>query len=243
MLVAPFVSAEGEEESRPEFLSMSHQVFVTPGSELDFEAGIKEHWAMHEAAGDPWTWEVWTQVTGKGSGSYTIRTGGHAWADFDRDNGVENDREHVLTAMAPYTKWSVSRISEWDLDISRWPAGDEVPKLVELTEFRLKNGSTRDFYNAIKKVHQLIGEKELDIEYAWGWTVSGGMGPTITLAIPYDSWADFKEKKPGLWEVAEEVLGRTETGNIRGAINDAIVEQSNFVVMYRPDLSYSGAGK
>ena len=88
----------------------------------------------------------------------------------------------------------------------------------------------------------MIGEEEMDYQFAWGWTVSGGSGPMMMLAIPHDSWADFKDKKPGLWEVAEEVMGRTESGNIRETINDAVDETKNYVVAHRPDLSYTPAG-
>lgn len=231
----------GEEGDMPEFLAMSHQVWVQPGQELEFEQGLKDHWGLHEAAGDPWTWEVWEQVTGKGTGSYSIRSAGHTWADLDQQAEVENDREHVINEIKSHAKWSQTTITEWDLEISRWPEDGGVPKMVEITEFQLKRGATKDFYHAIKQLSELIGEQELDYEYGWGWNVSGGSGPMMILAVPHANWADFKEEKPGLWEVAEEVMGRTGSGHLRSAINDAVEETRNYVVAHRPDLSYSPA--
>ena len=242
VLVSVPATAGDEGADTPEFLAMSHQVWVQAGQALEFEQALKDHWSMHEAAGDPWTWETWEQVTGKGTGSYSIRTAGHTWADFDRENGVDNDREHVINELDPHTKWSQTTITEWDLEISRWPEGSDVPKMVELTEFHLKRGSVKDFYHAVKKISEMIGEEELDYQFAWGWTVSGGTGPMMILAIPHENWADFKDKKPGLWEVAEEAMGRTESGNIRETIDNAVEETKNYVVAHRPDLSYSPAG-
>lgn len=56
----------------------------------------------------------------------------------------------------------MSQVIEWDGEISRWPEIGEVPKMVEVTEFRLKSGAGKDFYNAIKKTRRLIGKKVLD---------------------------------------------------------------------------------
>ena len=222
---------------------MSHQVWVQAGSELEFEQGLKDHMAMNDAAGDPRPWEVWMQVIGKGTGSYFIRSGGRTWADFDTEIEIENDREHIVTEVSSHSKWSETKINQWDLEVSRWPEGDAIPKMGEITVFKLKPGAVKDFYSAIKQLHELIGEKGLDYQYAWAWTVSGGDGPSMMLAIPRDSWADFKDQKPGMWEVAEEDMGRTGAGNLRGAINDSVSEQRNYVVAHRPDLSYSPAEK
>ncbi len=85
---------------------------------------------------------------------------------------------------------------------------------------------------------ELVGEKELPLQYSWGRVAVGGSGMQLTLAIPRSGWADFEPPKPGIWDVAEEVFGKTEAEMLMSMMANAIVSEKNFVVAHRPDLSY-----
>lgn len=226
------------EEASPPPLDMSHEVHVNLGDIMAFEEAIKDHWQLHADAGDSWSWEVWEKIVGQGAGIYSIRSGNHNWADFDDAAEIEGDRDHVISSLMPNAKCVSTKITKWDFGISRWPDGETPPKMVEVTEFQLHYGTNRAFYNAVKKVHDVIVEKDMDMHYAWGWTVNGGSGPSLMLVTPHDSWADFEQKEPDFWGVVEESLGRTEVQAIQDTFDEALSGSEDAVYVFREDLSY-----
>ena len=243
LLVCAFVALvpalAGEEgETQAEFLSMTHDVMVKHGEELQFEEALKNHWAIHAKAGDTQGWEVWMQVTGKNTGMYSIRSGGMTWADLDREPGVEGDVVDVMTNLMPHFQWSSTIITQWDLEMSNWPDSLGTPNMVEITVFHLKPGKEQGFYHAIGRIAEFAKESEIDWQWAWGHAASGGNGSTAVMVIPHENWASFKDDGVNLWKMLEEAKGRNETDMLRDEITSAIDRQENYAAMHRPDLSY-----
>jgi hypothetical protein len=246
LLVCAFVALvpvmAGEEGETPaEFLSMTHEIMVPRGQELQFEDALKAHWKMHEKAGDPQAWEVWVQVTGKKTGMYSVRSEGMTWADLDKESGVEGDMEDVMTNLMAHVKWSATTITKWDLEMSNWPDSIGTPNMVEINVFHLKPGTERGFYHAIGRISEFMKEKEIDWQWAWGHIVSGSNGAAAVLAIPHENWASFKDDGINLWKMLEEAKGRIETDMLMDEINSAIDRQENYAAMLRPDLGYQPA--
>ncbi len=237
------VIAQETSEKPPESLAWEYFVSPAMGQGMKFEAGMKQHFLLHKKANDPWRRDVWQVVTGDQVGSYIIRTGGHTWADFDHEATIPGDREDLAANVSPYMSSVAAAITEWDAEISRWPPDLPMPKLVEVTVYHLKPGAWRDFYMAVKKVHVAIGEKKLPMHYGWEWTVSGGHGTEITLAIPHATWADFKGPGSTLWKAVEEVYSETEADMLRHLFSKSTESTESFIVAYRDDLSYVPATK
>ncbi len=239
VLLVGAAPAPGQEAAAPQgSLAMTFVVDVLPGHQAAFEEGYKAHMAMHAEAQDPWNREAWVVVAGKHVGRYYLRSFGHTWASLDDDADVPEDQEHLNAAVAPHVQSVSGMVTEWMTNLSRWPEGPEPPKMAEVTTFTVDYAHADDFFLVIKKMHKMIGDKELPLQYSWGRVAVGGSGLELTLAIPLSGWADFEPPKPGLWEVAEEVFGDTEAKMLRSMFGDAILAEDNFVVAYRPDLSY-----
>ncbi|MBD3866777.1 MAG: hypothetical protein IFK94_01515 [Acidobacteria bacterium] len=244
LLVCAFVALTpipAQDDAPAEFLAMAHNVKVQPGHELEFEAALKNHWAMHNKAGDPQGWTTWVQLTGKNTGMYMIRSAGLTWADLDKENGVEGDMEDVLGNMMPHISWSGTKITQWDLEMSNWPDSIGTPNMVELTVFHLKPGTEKGFYHALGAVSEFLKENVTDWQWAWGHGVSGHSGGTAVLAIPHENWASFKDDDINMWKMLEEAKGRIETDLLMEEITSAIKWQENYAAMHRPDLSYTPA--
>jgi hypothetical protein len=226
------------EEAAGDMLAMAYRVSVMPGHALEFEKAYKEHTSMHKAAGDTWRWDVWQVIAGEGVGDYITRSPNHSWASLDIEVKIPNDQQHVVTTIMPHVHAISSTIIKWMPDISRLAAEMDVPKMVEVTTFTLHYSGMPEFLNVIKKLHMMIGDKELPYEYSWGMVEIGGSGVEMVLALPRSGWADFAPQSPELWEVAAEVYGQHEASTMRTNFGKAIASEENFVVAYRPDLSY-----
>jgi len=238
--LSPALAQEGDKPAT--LLSMSHDVTAQPGHELQLEAWLKNHWTMHQAAGDPQHWTAWVHVTGKNSGMYSVRSTFAGWAELDKENGVDGDIEDVLTNMMPHVKHNVTKVTQWDLALSSRPDSVGTPNMVEITVFHLKPGSEGAFYHALGAVSSFLkGNEDIDWEWAWGHGVSGHNGATAVLAIPHENWASFADDGINMWKMLEKANGRIETDLLRDELTSSIKWQENYAVMHRPDLSYTPA--
>jgi len=235
-LVAGVVLAQNDEKP-PESLAWIYHVTVKSGHEMEFEKGLAAHMNLHKEAGDPWERMVWMAVTGDEVGSYYIRSGNHTWADFDNETEIPGDREHLMEHVMPHAASVSSAISEWARDVTRWPEDYGMPKMIELTVFHLRPGGWRPFYHAVEKIHSMIEEKDLPMNYSFNWTVSGGSDSEMTLAVPHKSWADFKPMEQSFWGAMEEVYGDYESDVLRKMLDKSVASSESFIVVARPDLS------
>lgn len=239
VLLVGVAPVSGQEAAAPQgSLAMTYAVDVLPGHQAAFEEGYAAHMKLHAEAGDPWQRETWMVVAGEHVGRYYMRSFGHSWASLDDEAEVPNDVEHLESAVMPHVHHLSSMVVEWMPQMSRWPEGPEPPKMVDVTMFTLDYGGVEDFFLVAKKMHSMIGDKALPLQYAWGEVVVGGSGVQLILAMPRSGWSDFEPPKPGIWQVAEEVYGATEGRMMRAMIGEAIKDEQNYVVQYRPDLSY-----
>ncbi len=235
--IAP-VMADNHEE-KPTLIAMSHDVMPQAGHELAFEGSLKKHWALHKKAGDPQAWNTWVQLTGKKTGTYSIRATFSGWEGLDHDPGVEGDIEDVMNNMMPHAKHNITRVTKWDLNLSNWPESIGTPNMVELTVFHLKPGMEEGFFHALGVISEFLkGNDDIPWNWAWGIGVSGHDGGTAILAIPHDNWASFADDGINMWKMLEEARGRIQTDALMEAITSAIKWQENYAVMHRPDLSY-----
>lgn len=226
------------EEAAEESLAMTFRVTVIPGHRLEYEKALKDHMAMHKAAGDTWRITVWQVVAGEGLGDFIIRSAGHTWASLDGGVEVPNDREHFAAQVLPHLSSSSATVTKLMTDLSRWPADLAAPKMADVTIFTLSYQGKSEFLDVVKKLHKMIGEKDMPHRYSWGEVMVGASGPEFVLVFPRSGWADFAPKTPDLWKMAAEVYGQEEAQAMQAALGKAIVAEENFVVAYRPDLGY-----
>lgn len=237
VVTAPAAAGEGAAAEKP-WITKTYKVYVSPGEAMAFDAAMREHMALHKKAGDPQGMMAYQVVNGKHNGLTLFRQSVHGWAGFDEEMKIDGDEEHLMTKVLPHVKHVSSHIGIWQGQISRWPEELMAPKLVDVTVFDLTYAGMKDFMHAVKKLHEVIGEKGADWHYSWEMIVNGANGPRMVLAIPHENWADFAEPSPSMWQMAEEVLGEYEAQQLREAIGASIAHEESFVVALRPDLSY-----
>jgi hypothetical protein len=238
LAVGAVVVQADEHTDAPEFLAQTYHVKVLPGHVMEFEAAFKKHQEMHRAAGDPWARHAWVVVAGKNVGTYYFRTHGLTWAMMDEETDVRDDQQDVMENLMPHIKHLSNQVSELMPKVSNWPADYGVPKMMEVSMFTLDYQHMDDFFYGMHKLHTIIADSELPYTYSWWKVVIGGEGAQVYLSMPRNSWSEFKEPSPSLWEIAAEVMGKRESEELRAKLGNAIESEESFVVMYRPDLSY-----
>jgi hypothetical protein len=226
-------------DDEPGLVAKSNLIIVKPEKFMDFEAAYQEHLEWHSENNDPWPFHAWQIVNGKNLGQYIIRTHGHQWKDFDAAPELRRaDAVDFMTKVAPHIHKMSSVLLEFDPNISNWPADAGRPSLVELTEYELSYQGYRDFRHAVAKIRDALMKTRPDIHFAWSTVVNGSSGPTMILAIPHASWADFEPEEVPFWAHVEEVLGEHETRALQERIGASIRNEHSYVVKLREDLSY-----
>jgi hypothetical protein len=239
-IAAPLMA---QEEGSPPMVAENFFVTTDPGLALEFESAYRDHMEWHAQENDTWYWHTWQIVSGNNVGQYIVRSGNHAWADFDEHaEFASDDWAHFQSNVAKYVKEMSSTMVVSDPDISNWPDDYGIPTMVDVTVFQVNNEYDRAFYHTIKKLHAAIIDKEMPFTYAWSFVASGGEGPgpTWVMVFPFKNWAEYGASwEPRFWQMVEEVYGDFETDLIRKMMNKAIVHGENYMVAYRPDLSYN----
>ncbi len=74
--------AQEEAVAQQGTISQSFLLAVRLGNVAQFEEAYLRHVEWHRQQSDPWTWDMWSTVTGD-LGTYIVITDGHTWAEFD----------------------------------------------------------------------------------------------------------------------------------------------------------------
>lgn len=233
LLAAPVATQEEDGN-----LGRIYFVTVKPGSEGQFEDGLKKHMQWHRAQKDPWSWYVWETIAGENTGMYGAGTFDHRWADFDNPPvSQEADEAEAQMSIAPHIASLMVQYYARLPKVSRPRPGGPAP-MEEVLVFRLKMGAEQEFMNTIGKVHEAIGKTNWPVHYEWYALVAGGQHPTFVLVLPHDNWAAFKGPAKPFPAMLEEAVGRTEAEAILKSFDKATANLSSEVIRNRPDLSY-----
>lgn len=240
-ILASTLPAVAQDED-PGLISKVFRITVDPGDALHFETAFREHLKLGVKNNEPWAWYTWQMVNGPDLGQYVVRSHGHRWRDFDeREQHNRLDRADFMATVAPHITSISSTLETVEPALSNWPADRGRPALVEMTRFKLEFAAVQDFVAAVEKLHEAVIEKDPSRHYVWFSTINGSTGPTMTLAIPHDDWADFEPEEQPLWELVSQVYGEAEAQAIRQAIGRAVRSSISYVLQLREDLSFEPA--
>ena len=247
LLAAGFFSlsasaANHDESDNQEVLADVYIVQAAAGQHEKFEEGIRKHLAFRNSKDDPREWHVYSPVLGKNLDYYIIRSCCTTWADMDsyrnwsQEAGVSADFEKNV---APYTADQYSHhISAIDTRNSRWPDDVGDPAYVGVTRYYPKQGMYGSINRSLSEFMEYIDKGEWDRPHSVSWTVGGK--PMMSIANPFDSFADMKEPSPSFFEmVAEQVGGPDEAEKRFKAWADNFHGSSYTVYAHRPDLGGS----
>jgi hypothetical protein len=209
---------------------------IAPGTNAQFEAGLKAHNQLHADQGDPVPLLTWTVISGPRAGQYGRGSFGHVWSDFDVD--ADNQADDVADSavhITPYLRNSEATIWDFLPSISR--SADGPGNLSRIFEFHLHPGHEQAFMGAISEIHAVLSERDRP-PYDWYALVDGGEIPTLVVGLPRDNWASMAPPDPDLGAVMAEALGGEKAAMLWETIGKATRKQLNYTLAFRPDLSY-----
>lgn len=236
--VPPATAAETE-AAAPGTMTNSWYFWPVPGSEADFEAGVKAHAAWRKAANEGWTWRVYQPVVGKDMDHYVIRAIQLHWADLDANAAWEQ----ASGALAKYMEQmggSVARVEhflgEWDTKHSKWEQRDDY-LYFGVSKMKVRPGAYGDLLQELAKVHKAATERNWPKSYGIEWRIGGSSA--MLLIFPATSFADMAEPDPPFIKyLADSLPGGMEAAAATMKALGGSFESDNYTIYrYRPDLS------
>ena len=220
---------------------------VTPKAGMDqqLEDAMKAHNAWRVDNGDPWSWNTYHKVTGDDLGTWTIRSFGHSYADFDAYGDSEfgtKAYEHWLANVEPYVANTASHLAENVPDLNNWPDDAGPFEWFWVYTYKLKSGSARDFTADAKAIVDALKEAGWGENFAFTWQLDGEV-PRISLVIPEDNWSGFDGPEKSARDVVAEALGEDKMNAMWDAYNSHIESAHSTVYHRHADMSYEGAAK
>jgi hypothetical protein len=209
---------------------------IAPGTQAQFEAGLKAHNQLHAGQEDPVPLLTWEMLSGPRVGQFGRGSFGHVWSDFDVEPAnaaadVADSQVHIT----PYIAGAEPMVWDHLPGISNPAAAPGA--ISRIIEFYLHPGHEQAFLGAIKRIHEILAEHDW-APYDWYALVDGGEVPTMAVVLPRDNYAGFAPPDPSL----DEVLGE-EAAEIFEIIGKATRKQVNSTAAFRPDLSYMPSGE
>jgi len=231
----PSVSAFAQE--KPGNVTLVTEMTPKPGSERQFEAGLKQLAAWYASNNDSQGRAVFEQITGEKAGTYSVVRRWMHWADLDKpvpsDEQARAEFEKAMgDTVATYALKVYEEIPELDHPNLERPA-----KYYELDTFHVPLGKQDQFAMAVGRLREAIEKTKSPMDVSWLALTEGGEFGTWVAAIGHDSSADFGSPTPD--EILKNAFGKDEATATVNEISDLIGGHfTEDVVMFRPDLSY-----
>lgn len=202
-----------------------------------FEAGLVAHNGFHAALKDPTPLFTFEIVSGARTGQYIRGSFNHTWADFDdEEKTAAADDADSATHLTPYIAAAEPGIYRYHPELSR-PHEGLPAKLSRILVFELRFGKSRQFEEAVAKVHAALNEVETWGNYFWYELVDGGHLPTYVLSLPSETWAGYTPHVPGFAEIVAKKYG-DQAPAIFEALEGAVKSEDSYTITFRKDLSY-----
>ncbi|GAA4867524.1 hypothetical protein [Luteimonas vadosa] len=238
LLVATFALSPLLAAAQENNVSSAWVLWPKAGHTEQFEKAIREHAEWRKKAGEGFTWNIYQPTVGDDLGHYTIFSGGHAWADFDKNQKWSMDSKASAAFnrdVAPHVERVSHYFYENEDDISYWNVDRQFP-MYAVTRMKLGPGQYGNFRAAVSKAREAATAQK----YGGNWllrSVTGGQDD-MTLVIPHDSYASMSGPSPTFIEVmAKHMGGQDKAVKNMTAIQSAIEGGDTTIYVFRPDLS------
>ncbi len=235
--LSPLLAAAQETKAKTN-VSSAYVMWPKAGQAQQFEAAIRKHAAWRKQAGEGFTWKVYQPIVGDDLGSYTVFSGGHAWADFDGNQKwrVDNKANAAFDRdVGPLVERFSHYFYENDADLSYWNEDKQFP-MYSVTRMKLGAGQYGNFRAAVMKAR----EAAVAQKFSGNWmvrSVTGG-NDDMTVVYPHNSYASLAGPSPNFMEVmAKHMGGPSQAAKAMTAIQSAIESGDTTIFMFRPDLS------
>ena len=213
-------------------------VGVKIGMNQEFEQALKAHLDWRRENGESWVWGVYQVANGDNMGDYILRSGFHTWADFDDYNEfLTRAAAHFFKMAGPYINSFRGVITRVDDQNLLWPEDNSSVNLIQVFQYRVKIGKTRDLTEVISKVHQALVQQNWPLHYSWEWNANGGEGIVAMLILPFSSWESMQEPENPMESVLEQVYGKEQSQALFAGFADSVESVESRVFVVRRDLA------
>ncbi|MFQ5704605.1 MAG: hypothetical protein ACE5HT_11345 [Gemmatimonadales bacterium] len=245
-LFAALLLAVMSQSAWAQMSSLAQLYTVKPKADMaaGFQTALQQHVKWRAQNKDPWNWTTYEVVQGENLGSFVIRSGDHTWADFDAydaDFGPKG-RVQYLASVAPLVESITASISALDTAHVRLP--DDLSKitLLQVVTYYLKPDQGQRFNEVVGKFHSAIVKTDYPVYYAFVNQIAGGVGPAVTLVLPYENWAAFEGPDKPMAAMLAEVYGKKEAAKMSEEFSNCFTHVETSVLRFRPDLSVIAPG-
>ena len=210
-----------------------------PGHGLAFEAGVREHMSNLMEAGDTQTWISFEVIAGDRTGEYVIGTFNRAWSDFDQPPPVDPAaaEESMAENIIPHVQDVETQLIWRDTNLGTWAPDDPIAPMYQIIQFTVRPGHMagfETFVSKIKNAFETMGEGS----YSVFRPVVGGQGGQISISVPRQSFAEFAQDDPQMFEnMMRELYGVSETRLLMENMDAAIASETSYLLVLRPDMS------
>ena len=238
-LAVALVVLAGSAAEAQQTIARAYSVRPHDGMSAQFEAALKEHVAWRVANGDPWTWSVSTLEVGNEMGEYSIRSGGHSWADLDAYDAdfAQKGLTHWNATVAPLVQSVSSTISVANEEWSHRPPQGRQLAFVNITTFHIRPGEEARFNELVGQATSALKASDMDAYWVFASPISGGgMGPVMNVIGLHDSWADMEPQDEAFQAAMAAELGGQGLMEWMNSFGQVIRGTETTVRRIRPDL-------
>jgi hypothetical protein len=220
---------------------------VKPGMAPQFEEGLKKFHQWEKQQSVPFTFQVWSIISGPRTQQYVIGTSGHDWKDFDALTKLgPATQEQIQADMGTYVESVEISFWEYREDLSGHPLTTSQPPMafVSITTYFLKPGGGTGATDAIKAALAAIQKSHWPGKPSrWYSLVNGGDGPTLAIGTGHENWADFQPPETTFIKMLTEVYGEEGAEALGKKFFSGLRSWRSEIWRYRPDLSYIPASQ
>ncbi|KGI78203.1 hypothetical protein [Oleiagrimonas soli] len=202
------------------------------------EAAIKQHAAWRKAQGENTRWDVYQPIVGPDLEHYVIRSGEHAWADYDTNREWSMTHQagpRYMQDVAPHVRHAEHYFAAYDTKHSHWMP-DKGYRYFAVYTYHFKPGSNETVKNVLSKIHKAATDAKWPHSFGIDYTIGGKGGMNVVL--PMKNLADMEEPDPSLMKVVAKSLGSEKAAkDLWQSFALAIDERSMAIYVHRPDLS------
>jgi hypothetical protein len=217
---------------------------IKPGMSAKFEEGLKTVEAYIKAQGGTDAISTFVVLDGPQMGSYvTLLPVNWAQRDTPPAYAAELQRQ-IEKNIVPYQASVVSSLTQVATNLGTLPPASAPPmKYYQVIDLDIRPDRMNDFIAAVAEIsaaeHKQNPSTNPVLIY---FEVSGGDANRVTVAIGHPTWADFAVAGKSIQQVLREFYGEQAGSSVARQLDSSIAHEENFVVQYRPDLSYVPSG-
>jgi hypothetical protein len=215
-----------------------------PGMTAKLEEGLKTVEAYLKGQGSPDSISTFQVVDGPQMGAY-VSLIPFSWAQQDTPVPYAAELQRQIDKnIAPYQASLVRSLAQIATNLGTVPPANSPPlKYYQVIYLDIKPGSMNDFTTAVTQITAAEHKQNPSTTPVYIYfEVSGGDANRVTVAIGHPTWADFGTAGKSIDQVLHEYYGDQVASSVGRLFDGAIAHEENFVVAYRPDLSYIPSG-